>query len=267
MTALNQDFTLYVGDDAAPVFTVTDDGGAVVDLEDVLEIAWLAQRDAGGPPVISKTKTAGQIAFVNAGVDGKFKVLILPGDTAGLNGFYLHLARVTDAAGKITTVTLGRVAVVPTMAATWTYGGDPSASAKDAVRFFVQDTVESDPQFQDAEINYVLTKYPQPRAAAAVLADIAAAKYARFADKAVGDLRISYGQRVKAYQSMAAILRAEAAIEDLTVYSGGISVGDKQKVESNTDRVRPPFKIGKDDYFPPEGSVPIDDGSDWIQGP
>lgn len=149
----------------------------------------------------------------------------------------------------------------------WTYSGDPANSPLDATRFFVQDTVSTDQQFQDAEVNYVLTKYPQPRAAAAMLADVLALKYARFADKAVGDLRISYNQRAKTYQALAATLRAEAATEDLTVYSGGISVSDAQKVEANTDRVKPPFKIGKDDYFPPQQSVPVDDGSDWQQGP
>ena len=105
---------------------------------------------------------------------------------------------------------------------TWTYGGDPSANAKDEVRWLVGDIDSSNPQIQDEEINYVLTLHADPGAdranytAASVVARAIAAKYAGKADKTVGGLSIKYSDKRDAYIKLA---------EDLAEYADRGPVG------------------------------------------
>ena len=66
----------------------------------------------------------------------------------------------------------------------WTYGGDPSASAKDAVRFLVGDTDSTDQLLQDGEITYLLSQYNNAPLNAAIRAcETIMAKFARMADE------------------------------------------------------------------------------------
>lgn len=253
MTAVSQDFTLYIGNNAAPQFAVVDGAGAAIDLSSVSEITWVAQRTPSDAAVITKTKTAGAITFVNTGTDGKFQVAIIPADVAALSGYYFHYATITDSSGNITTVGLGRLNIAPTAPSTWTYSGDPTVSIKDEVRFLVGDTDESDPQLQDAEIAYAVTTYGSAFRAAIYCCRALMGKYGRLVSKSVGDLRISYSDRFTHYKEMAAQLAADAFGSDAQVYAGGQTVTDKQTVESNTDRLVPAFRIGiMDNPTPPD---------------
>ncbi len=129
---------------------------------------------------------------------------------------------------------------------TWSYT-DPSASDKDAVRYLVGDTDTTDQQTTDEEIAWVLTEEANVYLAGARVARSVSAKYARKADKSVGDLRISYKSTEEHYRSLAADLAARGAVRAATPYAGGISEDDKLTDEENEDRVHPAFEIGMHD--------------------
>lgn len=240
MTALNQDFATYQGDTVKPIFTVVDANGNAVDISGASDIAWTARRNPGDAPLLSKSKQGGTIAFVAGGTDGRFQVTILGTDTQPLSGFYVHEATVTDSGGAVTTVTLGRMQVGPVVPS-WSYSGDPASSPKDAVRYWIQDTDETDQKFSDAEIAFVLTAYPDPLRAGAQCARTLAAKYAKRVNRRVGDLAISYSDLSKHYYDLADELDRKADLSS-TPYAGGTSKSDKRKVAQNTDRAQPPFR-------------------------
>lgn len=66
---------------------------------------------------------------------------------------------------------------------TWTYGGDPSASELDAVRFLIGDTIEDEPHLSDEEIAWTLTEWMPVHGdiylVAAECAEQVSVKYAR----------------------------------------------------------------------------------------
>jgi hypothetical protein len=122
----------------------------------------------------------------------------------------------------------------------WTYTGNPQSRDLDAVRFLIGDTDADDQQLQDAEINYLLSAHGSVNGAAIAAAEAVMAKYARKVDKAVGDLRISYSQRVEHYAKLVATLKRKVAITAVP-FAGGISLSDKLAREQDDDRVPPAF--------------------------
>ncbi len=147
---------------------------------------------------------------------------------------------------------------------TWTYSGDPSTSTKDQVRFLIGDTQSSDPILQDAEINWLLTENATPFYAAVEAANGIAAYYARKADKAVGDLKISASQQHKQYLDLAVRLRRRALTETVTPYAGGISVSDKQVQQDNSDSTVPFFN--RDLFEIPGADLPVQASVEPILG-
>lgn len=245
--ATGQDFVTYQGDDSAPIFTVTDNAGSPVDLSSVEEIVWQAARDAAGmaSPVIQKSLNGTSppgIALVSGGTTGQFQVTIDESDTSPLSGYYLHRARITDSNGKRTTVTLGRMQVG--LPPTWTYSGDPSVSDRDQVRFAIQDTVEATPLFNDPEIDFMLTQYPNWALAAGALCRQLGAKFsAQVTNKRVGDLSISYRDRAAFYLDLAEQLTAQGETMGVTIYAGGTSKADMAAVDANPDKAFQPFAL------------------------
>lgn len=137
---------------------------------------------------------------------------------------------------------------------TYTYGFDPANNPVDAVRMWLNDTGPGDGssppaptpngwETADQEIQYALTLYPDPILSAAWLAARLMAKYAALVDKSVGDLRIAYSQRWHAYQALVTMLKAQSESTNVTLYIGGVSRADMQRVESNSDRVKQLFRI------------------------
>jgi hypothetical protein len=108
VTATNQNFEVYAGDDAAVVITVTNDAGTAIDLHDVQEIEWKAY-DGAGATVLTRTKTGGDITFVTSGTDGQISIALAAADTDDLAGWYWHSARLTDASGNKSTFEQGRL--------------------------------------------------------------------------------------------------------------------------------------------------------------
>ena len=122
-----------------------------------------------------------------------------------------------------------------------------SATAKDEVTFLTADVEATDPLVQDEEIAFVLTREPNTYRAAAFIARQIARQFARQATIDIAtEVRINLSDRAKQYFEMAKDMEHQANIGaggggGLGVFVGGISVAQKQAVESNEDRVRPAF--------------------------
>lgn len=123
---------------------------------------------------------------------------------------------------------------------TWTYD-IALATAKDQIRSLIGDTDSTDPLLQDEEIAFYATQESGVYRQAAACCRTVAGKFARRVDRAVGDLRLSSSQQATAYLSLAGELLRKAAVSDAVPYAGGISIGDKDGVEDDTDRVVPKF--------------------------
>lgn len=129
---------------------------------------------------------------------------------------------------------------------TWTYSGDPAASAKDAVRHYIGDTNNQNQIFSNEEIDYAVSEEGSARRAAAQLCDQIAASPA-LVDKSVGDLRVSRSQQATNMRALAQRLRTRSALA-AGVYAGGISYADKELNEADNDVNQPAFYRGQFDH-------------------
>lgn len=132
----------------------------------------------------------------------------------------------------------------------WTYSGNPAASALDEIRFLIGDTDANNQILQDEEIlyeaNLVSGGSPPTNGnflAAALCAEGVQSKVSRYADKSVGDLHISYNNQVRQYATLAVALRRRATLAGVTIYSGGESKADKEANRTDTDLVQPAIQI------------------------
>lgn len=132
----------------------------------------------------------------------------------------------------------------------WTYSGDPSISNKDQVRFLVGDTDSSEPLATDEEIEFALTQNSNVYAAAAFIADGISTYFMRCADsEEIGPVKVAYTSRVQFYSKRAADLLSKVGqYAQLTIYGGGIDIGDKTATDSDTSLVAPNFRIGMNDF-------------------
>ena len=137
---------------------------------------------------------------------------------------------------------------------TWTYGGDPSSNARDAIRFLVGDTDTNDQLINDEEIAWVNNQVTGSDTATTGLYDAAyrccltiASKFSRLADQSVGDLKVSMSQKAKAYRLQAEELQSLVSREGgvPTPYAGGITTSDKDNDQTNSDMVSPFFSRGQ----------------------
>lgn len=91
------------------------------------------------------------------------------------------------------------------------YSGDPSSTPKDEVRFLLRDTA-SPFELTNEEIYWALGESgSNTYLAAALCADTLVAKFAKYVDKSVGPLKISYKDQVTNYAELAKSLRSKAA--------------------------------------------------------
>ena len=132
----------------------------------------------------------------------------------------------------------------------WSYSGDPSSSARSAIRFLVGDTDIDDQVVSDEEIDWVNLETSGSitsttalyRAAARVTLSIAA-KWSRQADQTTGDFSVKLSQKAEAARTLAEDLNRLASA-DLGVpvpFAGGISESDKDNRRDDLDRVEPWF--------------------------
>ena len=137
---------------------------------------------------------------------------------------------------------------------TWTYGGDPSASALAAIRFLTGDTDTNDQLINDEEIAWTNNQVTGSDTATTALYEVSyrvmvaiASKFSRLADQSVGDLKVDMFQKATNAREQAALLKQQALREGNTPtpYAGGISVSDKEIDEDNSDIVQPYFSRGQ----------------------
>lgn len=131
----------------------------------------------------------------------------------------------------------------------FTYKEDLSRK-QDLVRFYLSDTVDTAPRLSDEEINAILGIYSDPLEAAAVCADRLSAKYSRVSSVQIGSFSKSGGEQAQLYADLATRLRAQKTERPGGLgmpYVGGVSIGEMNRVEANTDRPRSQFDIGMDD--------------------
>ncbi len=130
------------------------------------------------------------------------------------------------------------------MAPTYSYSGDPSSSSLDAVRFAIGDTQSTDWQMSNEEINYLLSGQPSITLAAIGCCKRLIAKYARLATQAVGRVSVQYKERRENYEALLVQLQRDYAP---AIYSGGISVSDKESQNEDTDYDKPTFSRHMDE--------------------
>jgi len=109
------------------------------------------------------------------------------------------------------------------------------------IRMLLGDT-DLPPLLTDRQISLLYGESSGNRyAAAAMAADILAAKFAGATDARIGDVSVSGGQLSEQYRNLAMTLRRQAAIRNTVPYAGGISKADKERQEDDADRVEPLF--------------------------
>ena len=133
---------------------------------------------------------------------------------------------------------------------TWSY--DPEmGTARDEVRFLVGDTDPADPQLENEEVAYLLTRAgADPAEASVAAASALAARYSRLVTKAVGDLKIQLSDRTKQYRELARYLATTgggAASRPLPVLTGR-TYTQKDEAEDDTDGVPTAIRRGMDDH-------------------
>lgn len=131
----------------------------------------------------------------------------------------------------------------------FSYSGDPSDSNRDEVRFLIQDTDSSDPLFQDAEIDFLITDEGSPLKAAMRGAETLMAKFSGLCDENVGRVRVAFGQKSEAYMRLCAKFRRRLAIRDAEPFAGALRESQKDSQELDQDRVPPIFTRDKHDFI------------------
>jgi hypothetical protein len=137
---------------------------------------------------------------------------------------------------------------------TWTYSGDPATNARDSIRFLIGDTDTNDQLISDEEIAWVNNQVTGSDSSTASLYEVSsrccitiASKFAREADKRVGDLQISARQKAESYRDQAEYLKGLSAREGNvpTPYAGGISISDKIANDDDSDIYHTWFNSGQ----------------------
>lgn len=134
----------------------------------------------------------------------------------------------------------------------WNYSGRPDTNERDKVRFLIGDTCKENPLVQDEEIAFTLGKFPEVELAAALCCRAIAAKFSRQVNTTVGGVSRSCSDLAKAFAARATELDPDdmttgaAAVLVLPSF-GGLSLSEKEVLDSDTDATPVNFKIGMDD--------------------
>jgi hypothetical protein len=114
MTAVAQNVSMYQGDTKSLVFTVTDDAGAPKNITGAL-VRWVLQRwPTDTTPVLDKNVGAG--ITLTTPLSGILTVALAPADTLTLEGDYVHELEVTDTSTNVSTVAVGSMTILRSMA-------------------------------------------------------------------------------------------------------------------------------------------------------
>lgn len=128
----------------------------------------------------------------------------------------------------------------------FTYGGDPSVSTRDAVRFHLGDTDRKRPLLDDREVEFALTKHGNEFVAAALCAESLQGKFSSRANVTVGGVSKAFGSIAQAFADKAKQLRREAS-KSAVPRAPALSISEKRAADLQTDDVQPEFRIGLGD--------------------
>jgi hypothetical protein len=118
MPAINQDVTHWAGDSATIRIPVLDKTGASVDLSGAAARWWMAKNvSATATEDIYVKKSSGSgLTIENSTAGSTIVVTLDPVDTEGKTaGTFYHECEVVDASGNISTVTIGKFILKPTL--------------------------------------------------------------------------------------------------------------------------------------------------------
>lgn len=127
---------------------------------------------------------------------------------------------------------------------------DPNDGPLMQVRLLIGDTDSSDPQLQDAEIQYYLASEANTLMAASRSARAIAGRYSRKVDKAVGDLKITASQRYKQYDSLATELQNRGRLTQIPT-AGGVLISDRDSNQADTSVEHTFIRRGMHDFTAP----------------
>jgi hypothetical protein len=108
MARINQDFTLYAGEDKQINFTITDENGVAIDLVGSTAV-WVLARITSTPEIlITKRSTVStQIDYT----DNTYHIYLEDVDTDLLHGKYAHELRMVNADGQESVLATGQVRI------------------------------------------------------------------------------------------------------------------------------------------------------------
>lgn len=138
---------------------------------------------------------------------------------------------------------------------TWSYSGSPKESKKDAVRFLIGDTDDSDKLVYDEEINWSLEKWSDEYMAGAALCESLAAKFAREVNVSADGMSYSGSQISQNFLELAQSLRRMSGMDRKhgAPYVGGISWKERARADKDPDLVPEYFRSHMHDH-PETGS-------------
>lgn len=109
MTKIDQNFTMWQGEDVVITAPVTNAGGTAVSLAGATAALWRVYETVTASTVsLSKTLGSGIALVDSAGTDDAVQITIATGDTDSLDpGKYYHECRVVDSSNKEQVIFVG----------------------------------------------------------------------------------------------------------------------------------------------------------------
>jgi hypothetical protein len=134
---------------------------------------------------------------------------------------------------------------------TWTYSGNPGASDKDQLRFYLGDVNPQLPLLSDEECNFLLSQweddYNSPMYVAAVAAEALASRFAREVDISADGVSVQIGQLQQRFITLAEQLRNQ--YKALYGFFDPATAQDILSVDWNPDINPLVFGIGFNDNY------------------
>ena len=127
------------------------------------------------------------------------------------------------------------------------YGGDPTTTTRDDVRFRLGDTDTANEILTDTEIDALLTQFTSVPLAAAQGCLRIIAEFARDIDRSGLGMRATRSQKVQHYRDLYTSLLRESN-KNVEISVGGLSISEKDSFGEDTDAVQPAFEVGQDDF-------------------
>lgn len=125
----------------------------------------------------------------------------------------------------------------------WTYGGDPSKSSRDAVRFLVGDTMRERPLLDDREIDYILSDTTNTTLAAARACEALWSRFMGLADYTVGNVSKKYGSLADKFKARSEEFRARVSERALVSFPATL-VSEKRTLQADPELAPPQFAVG-----------------------